>query len=101
MAFNEFSLGNLINLLILKILFFNLKNWFQAHWAPPNERSRLVGIANAGAQIGNVAALSLGGYLCVSGFDGGWPSIFYTFGNYLSQIKSYYKRKCWINFLIY
>ena len=24
-------------------------------WAPPNERSRLAGIANAGAQIGNVS----------------------------------------------
>ena len=51
-----------------------------AHWAPKNERSKLVGIANAGSQIGNVAALSLGGYLCVNGFAGGWPSIFYVFG---------------------
>jgi ACS family sodium-dependent inorganic phosphate cotransporter-like MFS transporter 5 len=22
----------------------------------------------------------IGGYLCVHGFDGGWPSIFYSFG---------------------
>ncbi len=51
-----------------------------AYWAPPSERSRLVGIANAGSQIGNVVAFSLGGYLCVNGFDGGWPSIFYVFG---------------------
>lgn len=53
-----------------------------AHWAPPTERSRLVGIANAGSQIGNVAALSLGGLLCVKGPFGGWPSIFYFFGGF-------------------
>jgi MFS family permease len=40
----------------------------------------LAGIANAGAQIGNVVALPLGGYLCINGFGGGWPSIFYIFG---------------------
>lgn len=51
-----------------------------AYWAPPLERSRLVGIANAGSQIGNVVSFSLGGYLCVNGFNGGWPSIFYVFG---------------------
>ena len=28
-----------------------------AHWAVPEERSRLVSISNAGAQIGNVIAL--------------------------------------------
>ena len=27
-------------------------------WAPPTERSRLAGIANAGAQIGNVFELN-------------------------------------------
>lgn len=27
---------------------------FWASWAPPNERSRLIGLANAGSQIGNV-----------------------------------------------
>jgi hypothetical protein len=27
-----------------------------------------------------VVALPLGGFLCVYGFDGGWPSIFYIFG---------------------
>jgi ACS family sodium-dependent inorganic phosphate cotransporter-like MFS transporter 5 len=27
-----------------------------------------------------VIALPLGGYLCVNGFGGGWPSIFYIFG---------------------
>lgn len=52
----------------------------KAYWAPPSERSRLAGIANAGAQMGNVIALPLGGFLCVYGFAGGWPSIFYVFG---------------------
>lgn len=51
-----------------------------AYWAPAHERSRLVGIGNAGSQIGNVFSFSVGGYLCVNGFDGGWPSIFYVFG---------------------
>jgi MFS family permease len=51
-----------------------------SHWAPPHERSRLAGVANAGSQIGNVIALSISGYLCVNGFGGGWPSIFYVFG---------------------
>lgn len=53
---------------------------FWASWAPSNERSRLIGTGNAGAQIGNVIALPLGGFLCINGFDGGWPSIFYVFG---------------------
>lgn len=51
-----------------------------AYWAPQCERSRLVGIATAGARIGNIIALMLGSVLCVQGFDGGWPSIFYVFG---------------------
>ena len=38
------------------------------------ERSRLIGISHGGAYIGNIVALVAGGWLCVSGFDGGWPS---------------------------
>lgn len=53
---------------------------FWVSWAPPLERSRLISISNAGAQIGNVIALPLGGFLCEHGLDGGWPSIFYVFG---------------------
>ena len=38
-----------------------------AHWAPPFERSRLVGIGNSGSQIGNAIALPIAGYLCSNG----------------------------------
>jgi MFS transporter, ACS family, solute carrier family 17 (sodium-dependent inorganic phosphate cotransporter), member 5 len=51
-----------------------------ANWAPPSERSRLVGLANSGSQIGNIVALPLSGILCVYGFAEGWGSIFYIFG---------------------
>jgi len=49
-------------------------------WAPPLERSKLIGFTYAGAQIGNVLALPLSAILCEYGFDGGWSSIFYVFG---------------------
>lgn len=49
-------------------------------WAPPAERSTLMSIARSGSQLGNVVALPLGGFLCVHGFDGGWPSLFYVLG---------------------
>ncbi|CAF1032852.1 unnamed protein product [Adineta ricciae] len=51
-----------------------------AHWAPPSERGKLVGFMNAGAQIGNVLTLSIGGLMCSWNFLGGWPLIFYTTG---------------------
>ncbi len=34
-----------------------------------------------GSRMGSVFALAISGYLCVDGFAGGWPSIFYTFGS--------------------
>ncbi|CAF0884868.1 unnamed protein product [Brachionus calyciflorus] len=49
-------------------------------WAPIKERTIILGTSTSGAWIGNIIALPLGAYLCVSGFDGGWPSIFYIFG---------------------
>ncbi|CAJ0941698.1 unnamed protein product, partial [Mesorhabditis belari] len=51
-----------------------------ALWGPPLERSVLTGVSYAGAQIGNMLVLSIAGVLCERGFDGGWPSIFYSFG---------------------
>lgn len=49
-------------------------------WGPPLELSVLTGVTYAGAQIGNVLVLPLSGFLCQHGFDGGWPSIFYSLG---------------------
>ncbi|KAH9496064.1 hypothetical protein Btru_012626 [Bulinus truncatus] len=53
---------------------------FWANWAPPNERSRLIGFSYAGGQFGNAIIFPIGGYLCAYGFDGGWPSVFYIIG---------------------
>lgn len=50
------------------------------YWAPAKERTKMVGSSTSGAWFGNIVALPLGGLLCVYGFDGGWPSIFYVFG---------------------
>ncbi len=49
-------------------------------WIPESEKSRLIGFASAGSKIGNIIALPLGSYLCLNGFDNGWPSIFYIYG---------------------
>ncbi len=59
------------------------------HWAPPSERTIIIGTSTAGAWVGNIIALPLGGYLCVNGFDSGWPSIFYIFG-YFNFRKLFY-----------
>ena len=59
---------------------------YWAFWAPDSERSRLVGFASSGAKVGNIVALSLGSVLCMYGIDGGWPSIFYLFGNHILLI---------------
>jgi MFS family permease len=53
---------------------------FWTYWAPHSERTRLVGMATSGARVGNIVALTLGSVLCIHGFDGGWPSLFYLFG---------------------
>jgi MFS transporter, ACS family, solute carrier family 17 (sodium-dependent inorganic phosphate cotransporter), member 5 len=50
------------------------------NWAPTKEKTRLIAFGFSGGNIGNVIGLPLGGYLCTYGFDGGWSSIFYTFG---------------------
>ena len=51
-----------------------------SNWAPPNERSRLIGFSYAGGQFGNAIIFPIGGFLCAYGFDGGWPSVFYVIG---------------------
>ncbi|OWF44378.1 Sialin [Mizuhopecten yessoensis] len=51
-----------------------------AKWAPPEERSRLVGFSFGGCQLGNALAFPVASLLCQYGFDGGWPAIFYVLG---------------------
>ncbi|XP_052803963.1 uncharacterized transporter slc-17.2-like isoform X1 [Mya arenaria] len=51
-----------------------------ARWSPPHERSRLVGFAFGGSQLGNALTFPLASLLCAYGFDGGWPSVFYVTG---------------------
>ncbi|XP_061084829.1 sialin-like [Conger conger] len=48
-----------------------------ASWAPPLERSRLLTISYAGAQLGTVVALPLSGYIC---YYLNWTYVFYVFG---------------------
>ena len=57
------------------------------------KRSRLVGMSHAGGYIGNIVTLCVGGFLCVSGFDGGWPSIFYLIGKNCSDETNFSKLK--------
>ncbi|XP_012938009.1 sialin [Aplysia californica] len=51
-----------------------------SRWAPPNERSRLIGFSYAGGQFGNAIIFPIGGFLCAYGPDGGWPAVFYVIG---------------------
>ncbi|XP_042203100.1 sialin-like [Homarus americanus] len=49
-------------------------------WIPPKEKAILASIVYTGSQAGAVLPLAAGGWLCNSGFLGGWPSLFYVFG---------------------
>ena len=51
-----------------------------AKWAPPTERSMLATITYAGPHIGTVLSFPLSALLIQYGFAGGWPSVFYVFG---------------------
>uniref|UniRef100_A0A6I8PHN8 Solute carrier family 17 member 5 n=1 Tax=Ornithorhynchus anatinus TaxID=9258 RepID=A0A6I8PHN8_ORNAN len=48
-----------------------------ASWAPPLERSKLLSISYAGAQLGTVVSLPLSGLIC---FYMNWIYVFYLFG---------------------
>jgi MFS family permease len=50
------------------------------NWVTQNEKSRLLSITTSGITIGNILIGPVSGYLCVEGFDDGWPSIFYITG---------------------
>lgn len=51
-----------------------------ASWAPPKERGKLITQTHLGIQVGTIVGMALGGWLCNSGFIGGWPLVFYVFG---------------------
>lgn len=59
---------------------FSAMAYIFGQWAPENEKSRLIGFAQAGMDFGSVVALVLGGVLCESGFYEGWGSLFIIFG---------------------
>lgn len=46
-------------------------------WAPPLERSKLLSVSYAGAQLGTVISLPLSGLIC---FYMNWTYVFYSFG---------------------
>lgn len=58
-----------------------------AKWAPPKERSMLATITYAGPHIGTVLSFPLSALLVQYGFDGGWPSVFYVFGELTQRCK--------------
>ncbi|KAL4089088.1 hypothetical protein QTP88_024160 [Uroleucon formosanum] len=49
-----------------------------ASWVPIEERGRLGSLVFAGAQVGNVASMQLGGFLMR--YTNSWTSVFYAFG---------------------
>lgn len=49
-------------------------------WAPPEEKSTLVGFATSFTHIGSVVSTLFGSFLCEYGFLEGWGSIFIIFG---------------------
>ncbi|XP_025207799.1 putative inorganic phosphate cotransporter [Melanaphis sacchari] len=49
-----------------------------ATWVPIEERGRLGSLVFAGAQVGNVASMQLGGFLMR--YTNSWTSVFYAFG---------------------
>ncbi|XP_045161342.2 sialin-like [Mercenaria mercenaria] len=52
-----------------------------SYWIPPLQRSSSASFVYTGTQIGVMVTFPVSGVLCVDGFDGGWPSIFYVFGS--------------------
>ncbi|XP_046549690.1 uncharacterized transporter slc-17.2-like [Haliotis rubra] len=63
----------------VSVLFTSLPA-FWVQWAPKSEISSLQSIAFTGSEVGNALVFPLAGFLCRSGFDGGWASVFYVTG---------------------
>jgi MFS family permease len=65
---------------MVKGLAFPTYSAYYVNWAPPLEKSRLIGLTVAGGPIGSFISLIFGGFLCNNGFYYGWGSIFIIFG---------------------
>uniref|UniRef100_A0A8C9D8I4 Sialin n=1 Tax=Panthera leo TaxID=9689 RepID=A0A8C9D8I4_PANLE len=77
----DFGVGALIVLRALEGLgegvTFPAMHAMWSSWAPPLERSKLLSISYAGAQLGTVISLPLSGIIC---FYMNWTYVFYLFG---------------------
>ena len=73
----------------LKGVLFPSNHAIWGQWAPPTERSRLFSITAAGCPVGTILTMPLTGLLTKYGFDGGWASVFYVFGEYNKVLKIY------------
>ncbi|XP_044773212.1 sialin isoform X5 [Neomonachus schauinslandi] len=77
----DFGVGALIVLRALEGLgegvTFPAMHAMWSSWAPPLERSKLLSISYAGAQLGTVISLPLSGIIC---FYMDWTYVFYLFG---------------------
>ncbi|XP_003121458.2 sialin [Phacochoerus africanus] len=77
----DFGVGALIALRALEGLgegvTFPAMHAMWSSWAPPLERSKLLSISYAGAQLGTVVSLPLSGIIC---FYLNWTYVFYLFG---------------------
>ncbi|XP_065767726.1 sialin isoform X3 [Muntiacus reevesi] len=77
----DFGVGALVALRALEGLgegvTFPAMHAMWSSWAPPLERSKLLSISYAGAQLGTVVALPLSGIIC---YYMNWTYVFYFFG---------------------
>ncbi|XP_012787603.1 sialin isoform X1 [Sorex araneus] len=77
----DFGVGTLIALRALEGLgegvTFPAMHAIWSSWAPPLERSKLLSISYAGAQLGTVISLPLSGIIC---YYMNWTYVFYFFG---------------------
>ncbi|XP_057596023.1 sialin [Hippopotamus amphibius kiboko] len=77
----DFGVGALVVLRALEGLgegvTFPAMHAMWSSWAPPLERSKLLSISYAGAQLGTVVSLPLSGIIC---FYMNWTYVFYLFG---------------------
>ncbi|KAB0349702.1 hypothetical protein FD755_021621 [Muntiacus reevesi] len=85
----DFGVGALVALRALEGLgegvTFPAMHAMWSSWAPPLERSKLLSISYAGAQLGTVVALPLSGIIC---YYMNWTYVFYFFGKFIQNLSS-------------